>query len=105
MDERTFQKQVEKFLTEHGWDWVHFRLERTRSGQPPVATGPLARGWPDLLAIRNGDMVFAELKTDTGALTVAQREMIARLERRHRYEVFSDVWRPAKWAEIQEDLR
>lgn len=63
--------------TAAGWDWVHFRSERTRPRQSPVITGTLRKGWPDLLLVKAGYTPMAvELKRDGGEPTEDQLRVL-----------------------------
>jgi hypothetical protein len=58
-------------------------------------------GFPDLVLVRDGRLLFRELKTATGTLSEAQRRWIAALEL-----AGADVrvWRPGDWDEIEATL-
>jgi hypothetical protein len=60
-------------------------------------------GWPDLALVRDGRLVMAELKSETGRLTTAQRSWLADLSAVPGLEVF--VWRPSDWPRVLEVLR
>ena len=61
-----------------------------------------SRGWPDLVLCRDGVLVFRELKTDRGHLTLEQEEWGDLLTR---CGVDWAVWRPSDWARIETTLR
>ena len=51
-------------------------------------------GWPDILAVKGGRMIAAELKSAKGRLTMDQNLWLHDLQRTGA-EVF--VWRPCDW--------
>lgn len=89
--EKEFQRTVVAAARQLGWLCVHFRQ---MVGNPA--------GWPDLVLIRGGRVIFAELKRQDGELSRRQREWIAQLE-----AVGADVrvWRPGDWESIEVTLR
>ena len=88
--------------------WQRRVLERARLGRFMVyhtrySVGSNA-GWPDLVLVRPGHpgrLIFAELKTERGKLTVAQELWIEAL-RSAGAEVY--VWRPSDVAEVDRVL-
>lgn len=60
-------------------------------------------GWPDLALIRPPRFVFAELKTQTGRLSVAQRGLLGLMARCPGVEVY--VWRPSDQRDMERILR
>jgi hypothetical protein len=101
MTEAEFQRQVTDAAELFGWSWVHFRPAQTSKGWRTPVSGPLGKGWPDLVLIRGERLIFAELKTDGAALTPEQDWVNALLAATA--EVY--VWRPADWPEIKRELR
>lgn len=59
-------------------------------------------GYPDLTLVRGDRLVFAELKTERGRVSVAQERWLDAL-RRATTEVW--LWRPRDWPEIEDVLR
>jgi len=61
-------------------------------------------GFPDLVLVRDGRIVYAELKTEKGRLTKHQRDWLKALDDAGQ-EVY--VWRPSDWdhGRIQEVLK
>lgn len=57
-----------------------------------------AAGFPDLVLARPPRLIFAELKSDRGALTPAQHDWLTALRCCAGVEVY--VWRPADWEQI-----
>jgi len=65
------------------------------------------RWFPDLVLVRPPEIVFAELKTETGRVSVEQQAWLADLE--HVAQHFGDdfdvyLWRPSDWDEINDRL-
>jgi len=108
----------------YGWDHVHFRALRTQFGWRTPGSGTLAKGWPDLTLVRVRDglrqIIFAELKSDTGRLTDDEKRVLAILRLfEGRYaawmlggvvpEDFLDVgvyvWRPRDFDQIEATMR
>jgi hypothetical protein len=89
--EKQWMEQVIELATRYRWQ--HFHVYDSRRSDP---------GWPDLTLVRPPDLLFAELKTDRGRLSVAQRTWIERL-RECGQEIH--VWRPRDFADIHERLR
>jgi hypothetical protein len=70
LDRRTtgadLQRQVTDLAAILGWTWVHFRPAMTGRGWRTPVEGPLGKGWPDLVLVRERDrrLIFAELKRE-----------------------------------------
>lgn len=96
-----FQQAVIEAAQLHGWTVAHFRPARTQQGwrTPVQADG---KGFPDLVLVATGRVVFAELKSDRGRLTDDQKIWWERL-RTAGAEVY--VWRPRDWPHIEKTLR
>jgi len=101
LTEAQFQKQVTDLATRLGWSWLHVERMGNEQGRwrTPVS-GPLGTGWPDLVLIRRGSLIFAELKAQRGQMTQAQIEVMTVLERTHSYF----LWRPSDFNQIVEVL-
>src|SRR5205085_1848486 len=87
--EKGFMATLKQFAELHGWSWYHTRDSR-RSPE----------GFPDVVLVRER-VIYAELKTDVGKLTLAQKEWLSRL-RAAGQEVY--IWRPCMWPEIEATL-
>lgn len=59
-------------------------------------------GFPDLVLVRKERLVFAELKSEYGRVTVPQLHWLDALEQVPGVEAF--LWRPHNWAEIEKVL-
>jgi len=60
--EAEFQQQVTDLAALLGWSWGHFRPAKTQRGWRVPVSGPLGKGWPDLVLVRDDRLVFVELK-------------------------------------------
>ena len=79
--EKGFQGWVVDYARLHGWDVFH-----------PRWSIQSASGWPDLALVRPPRLVFAELKSERGKLSAAQRRWLNQLEQ-CAVEVY--VWKPS----------
>lgn len=88
LTEKQFMAAVLEMARLHKWRCYH--AFDSRRSEP---------GFPDLVLVRDGRIIFAELKTATGRLTDEQSEWIDALEACPGVEV--RVWRPdaLKWIE------
>ena len=68
MRESEIQRQIIEKLTKSGW--LVIKLERTNWN-----------GIPDLMALKNGNTVFIEVKTDKGVVAHLQQHRIETLRR------------------------
>ena len=84
--ERDFQRQVLALAKLRGWLAFHTYDSRRSTA-----------GVPDLLLVRPPRVVFAELKTERGMVSPAQR---AWLDALGRCSVESYCWRPSCWGEL-----
>jgi hypothetical protein len=111
--EAGFQEAVTDLASLHGWRWWHDNDSRRNKS-----------GFPDLVLARDGVLIFAELKTETGKVSPAQTEWLAALERvQERCDeswgapdggpftggsaegaVQVYVWRPKDWESIESTL-
>lgn len=91
MTEKQWMEQVIELATLY--QWQHFHVYDSRRSDP---------GWPDLTLARPPDLLFAELKTDRGRLSAAQRVWIEAL-RDCGQEIH--VWRPRDFEGVHERLR
>lgn len=109
--EKVWQQIVIELAQIYGWRLIYHTL---------VSRGSQA-GFPDLVMVRDGRLLFVELKTDTGHLSDAQADWLQALERIEAgvnelrdlagdaagvvssVEVY--VWRPADMTVVSEILR
>ena len=106
--EKQFQSAVLQLAKLRGWLCYH-----------PYDSRRSTPGFPDLVLVRDGEVVFAELKTDKGKLTKAQEQWLEQLCRvSERAEsaltdagqcgpsiVSAVVWRPTDWPVIEVTLK
>ena len=83
-----------------GWRVHHGRPGRTVKGWRTPIQGDM--GFPDLVLVRGGRLLFVELKTERGRLSEGQKDWLQALGgcvgRAH-------LWRPRDWVEIEKALR
>ena len=91
LTEKQWQLQVIDLARLYGWRYYH-TFDSRRS----------AAGFPDLVLFRPGRFLMAELKTDKGKLTAAQKEMIDDLTEAG---VDVHVFRPSDFDQICEVLK
>lgn len=89
--EAQWQETVTEYATRKGWLWYHPNLSLRDEA-----------GFPDLVLVRAGRLVFAELKTETGRVRPAQKAWIDALAEACTAAVY--VWRPRDWDTVQEVL-
>ena len=102
--ESDFQKQVTELAELLGWSWAHFRPAETARGWRTPVSGPLGKGFPDLVLVHpvKRRVLFAELKRDGAKLSVDQRSVI---------DTFMTAgaqcatWWPADWDLIVRELQ
>jgi len=85
-----------------GWQTMHIRPARTKHGWKTPVQGALGKGWPDLVMLRGGRIIAAEMKTDKGKVTPEQADVIGLLQAAG---VETYIWRPKYWDDIVEVLR
>ena len=73
-----------------GWRVAHFRPAQNSRGAWRTAVSADGAGFPDLVLVRNGVVIFVELKSEKGRISPAQEAWLAALPH-------SLVWRPADW--------
>jgi hypothetical protein len=81
LTEADFQRQVTDLAELLGWSWAHFRPAQTAHGWRTPVSGPLGKGWPDIVAVRprDGRLVFLELKRQGGKPSADQAAVLAAL--------------------------
>lgn len=98
MLEKDFQQWIVDLAKWHGWLVHHTRTVRIAGGG--WTTPGIDAGFPDLVLARDGDLIFAELKTNNNRTTVSQDRWLATLGTAA--EVV--VWRPKDMSLITERL-
>lgn len=101
LTEAQLQEKVIALAKAKGWLVMHSRPARTEKGwRTPIAGDA---GFPDLVLARDGRVLFAELKSESGRLTRQQREWLDALGA-GQYAKSVHVWRPSDWPEIEGTL-
>lgn len=99
MSEGQLQDAVIELARLLGWRVAHFRPAATGRGYRTAVQGDGA-GFPDLVLVRNGHLIFAELKADRGRHSLDQHEwlndLLAVSVGSHRVWVY-ECWRPSQW--------
>lgn len=90
--EKQWEAQVKELAKLFGWKYSH----TWRSIHSPA-------GYPDCTMTRDGRLVIAELKTETGQPTPEQYFWLVELSKVPCAEVF--LWRPSDFDEVVECLR
>lgn len=98
--EAGFQVAVLRYARLRGWRVAHFRPARTVEGWRTAVSAD-GTGFPDLVLVRQGKLIVAELKSSKGTLTPEQEQWIREL---HHAGVEVRVWRPEDWPEIEREL-
>ena len=88
LTERDLLQQVKDLARLCGWRTYHTLHSRGSDA-----------GFPDLVLVRRGRLVFAELKSDKGKVAPAQSEWLADLGGVRTTRAY--VWRPDDWPEIE----
>lgn len=103
--ERQFTETVIELAKLHGWKVAHFRTSMDRGVWRTAMAGDI--GFPDLVLARKGVVIFAELKSERGRVSVHQDEWLAALasmaRQPHSHKV--RVWKPSDIEEIKAVLR
>ena len=96
MSEDEFKSRVIDTAKHHGWRVHHTRPARTTQGWRTPVEGHA--GLPDLVLARDGLVILAELKSDTGDVSDDQGLWLEAAGPSGR------LWRPADWLEILAEL-
>lgn len=94
--EKGFQQAIIDLARLSGWLCYH-TFDSRRS----------AKGFPDLVMVKNGKILFIEVKTEKGKLTEHQQEWLASLEavEKENTTILVDLWRPSQWEQIEAILK
>lgn len=95
MTEADFLSAVIRAARDRGWMVYHPRPAQTSKGWRTAGQGDAA-GFPDLVLARDGRVIVAELKTETGRLTPAQESWLRASG--------GELWRPSSWDRIVDAL-
>lgn len=93
MAERDLQAAIIEAAKYLGWRIMHTRPGRTAHGWTTPIQGHA--GFPDLVLLRPPRLVFAELKTAKGELTIEQSLWFNGLKACVKAEVY--LWKPRDW--------
>lgn len=96
MTEREFTDAVVELAGWFRWRVAHFRPAQTERGWRTPMQGD--KGFPDLALAKQGVVILAELKSDTGKYGEGQQEWAEAIGAQHR------LWRPRDMAAIREEL-
>ena len=99
--ESAFQSTVIELAQIQGWKVCHFSDSRRPGPYGQWVGDSGARGWPDLVLVRDHSILFRELKSEKGRLTPQQKEWLEALTGAGQD---AKVWRPSDWEEIQRTL-
>ena len=100
--EAQFQRMVLELAKLWGWRTSHFRPGLTKSGRWRTAVAGDGVGVPDLILLRRGELIVAELKVGRNKPTPEQEGWLADWRLVPGAKVF--VWYPRDWALIEEVL-
>jgi hypothetical protein len=98
--ERAFMEQILELATYRGWESLHLRPAMTRRGWVTPVQGTMGVGFPDLMLVRDGRLVFMEVKSEKGRVSPAQasvREVLKPIAPCY-------VVRPSDWDFIEREL-
>jgi hypothetical protein len=100
--EAQFQKWVLQLAKLRGWRVAHFRTAQTTKGAYMTPVAADGKGFPDLVLVRNGRLVFAELKAEKGRLGPDQKDWIDAISG---CGIEMYLWKPADANTIEEALK
>lgn len=101
LSESDFMRQVTDLAELLHWQWVHFRPAQTSKGWRTPVSGPLGKGWPDLILTRGNRIMAVELKAEGKHPTPEQAEVLWTLSDAG---VETHVWCPSDFGDIQQAL-
>jgi hypothetical protein len=104
LSEADFLKQVTQLAEIRGWSWLHLRPGMTRDSWRTPISGPLGKGFPDLLLARPRDcrLLAIELKRDGAKPTPEQLNVLEILAASG---LETGVYAPAQFDALLEVLR
>ena len=85
--EAHFQQQITQLAAYYGWRAYHTHDSRRSQA-----------GFPDLTLVRDGELLFAELKAEKGRVRPEQQEWLAALQAVQAVETY--LWRPSDFDAI-----
>ena len=103
LTEAQFQKQIVELAQYYRWLVAHFRPAWNKKGDkcrtPVQADGA---GYPDLCMVKEGRIIFAEVKSEGGVVSSDQWKWLTVLESSQKCEVY--IWYPRDWESIKNIL-
>jgi len=99
--EEDFLSQIIDLAHIYHWRIAHFRPAWTQKGWRTAVSGD-GKGFPDCVLVKPPRIIFAELKSEKGIVTPAQREWLDTLALLPRVEVY--VWRPGDFDGVAKTL-
>ena len=107
LTEAQWQKQVLDLAHTYGWRCAHFATAIAQSGRWMTPVRADGKGFPDLVCVRRGRLIFAELKAARGRVRAEQVDWLADLsdvaDACPNVSVF--LWRPEDLELITEELK
>ena len=95
LSEAQWAREVKEYAQAHGWRVAHMRAVQLASGRWTTPNEG-DEGFPDWVFARDGEVILAELKKQSGRETPSQR---AWLDTACGY-----LWRPSDWDAVQRRL-
>lgn len=94
MTETQLQNHVIGWAHAQGWRIAHFRTAMTQRGTWRTPVQADAAGFPDLVLVGRGRVLFVELKSQVGVMSAPQKKWREALQ-----EVGAEhyLWRPEEW--------
>lgn len=99
-NEEEFLFTVIEYAQAQGWRVAHFRPAKTAKGWRTAVQAD-GKGFPDLVLVRER-VLFAELKTEEGQMTPAQKDWLSALMTANAGYF---LWRPSDWNDIRRILK
>ncbi len=99
--EAEFLKQVIQLAKLHGWICAHFRPGMNRRGKWQTAVAGDGVGFPDVILLRKGRIIAAELKVGHNKTTAEQDVWLRRFQEAG---AAAYVFRPENWDSIESIL-
>ena len=106
ISESDFQQSVIDLAQLSGWKVAHFTVGITKAGYRTPMIGD--KGYPDITAVKNGQLIFAELKTEKGKPSTDQQDWLMALGEvsyMAQANISVYLWRPSDWTTIERVFR
>ena len=101
ISEKDFQAQVIALAQLTGHKVAHFRPALTKTGEWRTPVAADGAGFPDLVIVGCGKVIFAELKAEAGAPTDLQVDWLEQI-RVAGGQAY--LWKPSDWKDIEQIL-